>query len=99
MSTRWPTEEAATLAVDAAAKAAYDDNIKARKEVFPPSATFPEWDDLHPTEKLQIRESVLPLVWAALAALPDPRYTAWEAGMIASYEDRDSPNPYPSPFK
>lgn len=76
----WPTEAAATQAVEAAAKAAYDADVKQRREVFPPGVEFTEWDDLEPTAKLAVREAVLPLVWAALSALPDPRRAAWFAG-------------------
>lgn len=94
----WPTEDAATKAVDAAARAAYEAGVKARREVFPPSATFPEFDELSANEKVTVKNGVLPWVWAALEALPDPRHGAWVEGLYCSlrhgYEDD---NPYPEP--
>lgn len=93
----WPTEDAATKAVDAAARAYYDEQIKARREVFPPSAVFPTFDELEPEVRLGLREGVLPLVWAAVAALPDPRYATWTEGVIAGGNGLDTTdNPYPS---
>lgn len=99
----WPTEDLATKAVDAAARDAFE-----RFKEADGGITL-DWDDLDAVTKLRFRESVLPIVWAALTSLPDPRYAAWEEGKIAGaddamYEERgvgpypDYPheNPYPS---
>ena len=75
MMSDWPTEDAATKAVDAAARKLRE----LHKKTMPPSA--PDFDDMPPTVQLEYREMVLPLVWAALASLPDPRYAAWAEGL------------------
>lgn len=77
----WPTEDLATKAVDKAARTAYE------RSVANYAAEVPDWDDLPATTKLDIRQSVLPLVWAALTGLPDPRYAAWEEGRAAGSSD------------
>lgn len=56
-----PTEHELTVAVDAAAKVLHGD------------VTQEPWDDLTPLEQLEVRETVLPCIWAALRALPDRR--------------------------
>lgn len=71
----WPTEDAATKAVDAAARDAYE---RYRRTLAPREA--PEFDELEANVRLHFREVVLPTVWAALTALPDPRYAAFEQG-------------------
>ena len=76
----WPRESDATVAVEAAAKRAYDDWRASH------NAHTPEWEDLGPVHQLRFREGVLPLVWAALEALPDPRREAWEEGRQAVYD-------------
>lgn len=94
----WPTEDAATKAVDAAARRAWEVDVAKRRTVFPPGMKFPDFDDLEPTQKLEIRNAVLPLVWAALTALPDPRYAAFEQGAEAgqAWGANYAENPYPS---
>lgn len=94
----WPRESDATVAVEAAAKAAWEASTPASLIGIPL-----KWDELSPLDKSAIRNTVLPLVWAALSALPDPRHGAWEEGFAsAAYDfeageiERDVPNPYPS---
>ena len=64
-----PTEGESTIAVDAAARKAWDLH---RAELRDQGFATPEFDDLGPAERLRIREQVLPLVWAALEVLPRP---------------------------
>lgn len=64
-----PSEGEATIAVDAAARKAWDlQRAELRDRGFP----SPEFDDLDPMERHRIRNQVLPLVWAALEVLPRP---------------------------
>jgi hypothetical protein len=87
----WPTEEAATAAVDAVARKVYE-------QQFPPGSQFPTFDELPANDKVTVRNSVLPLVWTALEALPDPRYAAWEQGLQAGISTTSAQfsNPYSS---
>lgn len=90
----WPTEEAATVAVDVAARKVFEAQ---RPDI--PGVPQVEWEHLSPTVKLGIRESVLPIIWAALAALPDPRYAAWIEGFEEGSDDTFGSTgacPYPS---
>lgn len=59
-----PTEHEATVAVDAAARVVYEHQTRG-------IAAAPPYDALDPMQALHLRESVLPLVWAGLEALPD----------------------------
>jgi hypothetical protein len=95
------------VAVDAAARAAYDEQVKAARPAYPAGVKFAEWENLDPNMKLQVRESVLPIVWAALSALPDPRRVAWEQGYAGGRSDSsveegykmgDSPYPHENPY-
>lgn len=93
----WPTEAAATAAVEAAARKVYEISVANHREVAPPDTQFAEYDDLDPMLKLAYREAALPTVWAALQALPDPRHAAWEQGYIAADNGRsEDASPYPS---
>ena len=98
----WPTEHLATRAVDAAARKAFERyraSAEATKDL--------DWEDLAPTTHLRFREVVLPVAWAALTSLPDPRYAAWLEGHAAGLADsnrwydgildQDAVNPYPAP--
>lgn len=74
-----PTEHEYTVATDAAAKALYltaggddDDSLP--------------WEDVPRLTQNQIRESVLPIVDAALQALPDRRAEGWAVGEKAGEE-------------
>lgn len=97
----WPTEDAATRAVDAAARKIYEISVANQREITDPEVQFAEFDDLDPALKLAYREAALPAVWAALEDLPDPRRTAWELGYSSGFRsgadlDRTEPdNPYP----
>lgn len=91
----WPTEEMATRAVEAAARKVYEGQE--------PEPGLLPWEKVPPLAKNQIKNAVLPLVWAALTDLPDPRYAAWEEGLASAYFDFESgaiesevDNPYPS---
>jgi len=88
------SEHDATLAVEAAAKADY--------EAIAEPGSMP-WEDVPPTIKLALRKRVLPLVWAALGALPDQRRTAWAEGYdkawhnwTGTHDPGDHANPYPA---
>jgi hypothetical protein len=99
----WPTEDAATKAVDAAARKVWELNRGALTR----SLSSLDFDDLPVERQLEIRNSVLTVVWAALEALPDPRYVAWAQGFAGGYSDggfdasgfgpySHHENPYPS---
>lgn len=64
-----PSEAEATIAVDAAARKAWDLQREALRDQ---GYATPEFDALAPAEKLRVREQVLPFVWAALEALERP---------------------------
>ena len=73
-----PTEHEGTVAVDAAAKVMYARNIAAMEPIVEQLRAqgqqvdlTRDWDDLGPLEKNNYREMALPVVWAALEALPD----------------------------
>lgn len=83
----WPTEAAATAAVDAAARKLWD----MQRVMLPPSMGDMVYADLAPMRKNDLRRAVLDVVWAALYSLPDPRYIAWEEGRAAG---PDTINPY-----
>lgn len=83
----WPTEAAATAAVDAAARAAAREFWATQTEG---AEDAPNFDDLTPIQKLALREAVLVPVWAALQALPDPRSAAWEVGHATACEESGS---------
>lgn len=91
------TEHQMTVAVDAAARSAYDADVARRREVFPPGVHFHSWEEQpDPMVKYQFRDGVLPIVMAALNALPDPRHDAWDLGYIAADNGCDeSTNPFP----
>lgn len=88
-----PSEAEATLAVDAAARKAWDlHRIELRDQGF----ATPDFDALGPAEKLRVREQVLPLVWAALEAIARPRDIIRAAAlleaadMVAGKDHRES---------
>lgn len=101
---KWPTEAAATAAVDVAARKAHEIELTRVRGLIPPTQhhLLPEWEQLGSMDQLALRERVLPLVWAALEALPDPRFGAWQAGKNAAMNSHPShwnhlENPYPLP--
>lgn len=89
----WPTEEMMTVAVEAAARSAYDEAVRTATER---GAVRLDWEKLPPLHKHRFREGVQPYVIAALRALPDPRRSVWIDGLYVGlrngYEDD---NPYP----
>lgn len=103
----WPTEDAATRAVDGAARKAYEDRAARLRRRIPEKVQAElgprtEWVDLPPEIAIDWREQVLPIVWAALEALPDPRHGAWTEGYHAGSLDEfaksvpdATTNPYP----
>lgn len=82
-----PTEHEGTVAVDAAARtmfaAARDRAGSIRAGAH---SRHIEWDDLEPLRRNQWLEAALPIVWAALEALPD-RAIAARAEVIKRVED------------
>lgn len=71
-----PTEHEYTVATHAAAKAVYDAYAKERR----PMATveIPEWDDVPLARQRLWLERVLPIVNAAISAIPDRAQAARE---------------------
>ena len=93
----WPTEDAATKAVDAAARVQWE-NIRQAYAMDPHPQFLPEFDLLPAAKRLEVRQTVLPTIWEALKALPDPRYAAWAEGYAAgssdtAFESEGSGNP------
>lgn len=91
----WPTEAAATAALDAAAKAEWE-RAHARAEV-----PAPPWEDAPIAMKNQIRNALLVIVWDALKGLPDPRRGPWSEGFSHGQIHPESAeayldNPYPA---
>lgn len=94
------SEHDATLAVDAAAQAAYErlgnDMLQRNGEKVTP------WAETNALLKHRWRSEVLPMVWAALGALPDQRHAAFEEGWAHAWTPlsprdlNDSQNPYPA---
>ena len=100
MAENWPTEAAATAAVEAAAKKVYEDGRLASERTHGPGLIRP-WDELPAIGKQQIKQQVLPIVWAALQSLPDPRYYAWQEGYskgASAVHNDETENPYPASF-
>jgi len=80
------SENDATVAVDAAARRAFEIGREDAARLLLPSeqAKLSQWDDLPPLLKNQWRDGVLHIVWAALEALPEPRRNAWLEGFYAN---------------
>lgn len=84
----WPTEDLATKAVDTAARAAFEfQRVESAKSTGIPAERYSDWDGIGRVVQLQWRQQVLPIVWAALTDLPDPRYAAFEEGRAAGSSD------------
>lgn len=105
MTEAWPTEAAATKAVEAVARKAFEDSrAEVARQTGIDSDLYPSWDDAGPVIQHQWRDRVLPLVWATIEALPDPRHAAWAEGAASTDYDFESgnvekicDNPYPGP--
>ena len=82
----WPRESDATVALHAAAAKAWDLN----RGALPPSMSEVAFDELPKVTQHEIKNSVLAVVWAALAALPDPRREAWAEGLAHAERHADS---------
>lgn len=88
MSADWPREGDATVALEAAARKVYESSRQ---------PSDPAWRDLLPGSQNAIKSSLLPIVWAALDALPDPRRGAWLEGYLTADNGGDvSECPYSS---
>lgn len=80
-------EREATIAVDAAAKTVYEANREAAAESLRRSGvlpTAPPWDKLDSLAQNEFRTAVLPIVWAALEAIPDRSRGLWLEGYYAN---------------
>ena len=77
----WPTEDMGTKAVEAAARTYYERSVANYAD------QVPTWDQLSMVDRRNLKDVVLPIVWAALTALPDPRYAAFEEGRAAGSSD------------
>lgn len=66
-----PSEQEYQVATHAAARKAFQVDIATRRKVYPPSTQFPEWDDLELADQRAVLEAVLPIVDAAISAIPD----------------------------
>ena len=71
-----PTEHEYTVATQAAAKRYHEDMVRAAS-MTPSPIEVPAWDDLDAFRRQQTMEAVLPIVNAAISALPDRRADAW----------------------
>jgi len=99
----WPLESDATVAVAAAARKLFDISRAEIQATLRPdaSSSLSTWEEIGPVGQLQFREAVLPTVWAALEALPDPRRAAWaegyHVGVMDEFKGRAeaAENPYP----
>lgn len=96
----YTSETDLTPAITAAARAAHARGNEELRATLPPSAAarLSEWEDIGPLPQNQWREFVLPLVAAAVDALPDPRYATWEAGYQAGKRGDSHDNPFPLEF-
>lgn len=90
-------QQYATEAVEAAARKAFEEGRREAANLLPvPVADrLDQWDELSPLLKRQWGELVMPIVWAALEAVPDQRHEAWLVGHLAP---SGAVNPYPSTF-
>lgn len=79
------SEAEATVAVEAAAKKVYEANAEGYNATMARAGLpgQPSWEDSNPLTKNQYREAVLPIVWAALEALPDRSRGLWLEGYYA----------------
>lgn len=75
-----------TRAVEAAAQKAFEISRAEVADILPPktAANLPHWDQVRPVEKLQWRQKVLPLVEAAVGALPNRERGLWLEGYYAN---------------
>lgn len=104
MNTAW-TDNQVDVAVKAGAAAMYAQQRKAliHKAGADPEGWPEDFADLDPETRNRIVDVAIPIVWAALTALPDPRYAAWEEGLASADYDFEkgaivptTENPYPS---
>jgi len=89
-----PTEHEGTVALDAAARLYLETQVPGEK-----------WDNLDAVQRQAVKQMLLPMVWAALEALPDRRHSAWAEGFKAggpmhdvdlNDPDAHTRNPYPA---
>jgi hypothetical protein len=100
-----PTEHEGTVAVDAAARKLWELQEQAVYESTGGKVRGPSYDQLKQLKKNEVRQSVLPIVWAALEALPDRRADGWDEGYRSGFSNAmrrmsdepdapETPNPY-----
>lgn len=92
----WPTEGAMTAALDAAA-AEY--RLLALKDMGADPADVTDWADLDGSTKHVWASPLVSIVHKALTAIEDPRYAAFERGVVAQVTAAETPglpvlNPY-----
>lgn len=76
-----PSEAEATIAVDAAARKAWED-YRQEKRAHGGGYVPPPFDELDKPAQRNLREQVLPIVWAALEAIARPRDIIRAAGIL-----------------
>lgn len=82
-----PTEHEATIALDAATRVHWR-----RQQALSAAAghQYPDFDDLERGDQNAVLSELLPMVWAALEAIPDRRHHAWAVGHAAGVADATS---------
>lgn len=98
MSDLYP-ERVLQAATTAGAKAIYAQNLKS-EGIYPNEA--PSFEELPPLIRRRFLEAALPIVTAAIGAIPDGRWAIWEQGYTAGFRDGADldgalGNPYPPP--
>lgn len=89
MSDRY-AEETLTKACRAGAQAIYEQNVVRQGD--PMGA--PPFDELPTEVQNALIDAAIPIVWAAINALPDGRWEIWQQGCISNDPD-DCPYPRP----
>lgn len=84
-----------TAPVEAAARAAHAEGRKEAAALLPPKTAekLPQWEDVGPVQQNQWRQIVLPIVQAAVEAIPEPAgpgSDAWLNALMAGPQD-DTP--------
>lgn len=77
-----------TAPVEAAARAAFEEGRKQAAALLPPKTAekLSQWEDIGPVQQNQWRQGVLPIVQAAVSAIPEPEgpgSTAWLEALMA----------------
>lgn len=103
MSDRY-AEETLTKACRAGAVAIYEQNVvRSRYPVTGDLMEVPPFDELPREVQNALVDAAIPIVWAALNAVPDGRWTVWQQGYDAGFRNGadldlvERENPYPPP--